>query len=73
MHQAQGQSSSDSRPAPQPAQNYRPYEPSHRPEPNEREKQSAEALKEEGNLYFGKAKYGAAIEVRFATESQHSW
>ena len=34
-----------------------------RPEPSERDKQSAEALKKEGNTYFGKAKYGAAIEV----------
>ena len=34
-----------------------------RQEPNERDKQSAEALKKEGNICFGKAKYGAAIEV----------
>lgn len=34
-----------------------------RQEPNERDKQSAEGLKKEGNVYFGKAKYGAAIEV----------
>ena len=34
-----------------------------RPEPSERDKQSAEALKKEGNTYFGKANYGAAIEV----------
>jgi len=62
MHQAQGQYSSDNRQAPQRAQQHRPYESSYRPEPNEREKQSAEALKKEGNFYFGKAKYGAAIE-----------
>lgn len=31
--------------------------------PTEQDKQSAEALKKEGNAYFGKAKYGAAIEV----------
>ena len=38
--------------------------PAHiRLEPSERDKQSAEALKKEGNTYFGKAKYGAAIEV----------
>ena len=34
-----------------------------RQEPNERDKQAAEALKKEGNSCFGKAKYGAAIEV----------
>ena len=31
--------------------------------PTEQDRQSAEALKKEGNAYFGKAKYGAAIEV----------
>lgn len=30
--------------------------------PTEQDRQSAEALKKEGNAYFGKAKYGAAIE-----------
>ena len=36
---------------------------SRKPVPTEQDKQSAEALKKEGNTYFGKAKYGAAIEV----------
>ena len=35
--------------------------------PTEQDRQSAEALKKEGNAYFGKAKYGAAIEVLAAT------
>lgn len=35
---------------------------SRRPVSTEQDKQSAQALKEEGNTYFGKAKYGAAIE-----------
>ena len=35
--------------------------------PTEQDKQSAEALKKEGNTYFGKAKYGAAIEVSIAS------
>lgn len=35
---------------------------SRQPVPTEQDKQSAEALKKEGNTYFGKAKYGAAIE-----------
>ena len=73
MHQGQGagfQHTSNTREAPQREQQHSPdtfvSEPllAHiRPEPTEHEKQSAEALKKEGNLYFGKAKYGAAIEV----------
>lgn len=66
MHQGQA----DTRQAPQREQQDTPVEfgqtPSSVPirrEPSERDKQSAEALKKEGNTYFGKAKYGAAIEV----------
>ncbi|KAL3160114.1 hypothetical protein ABBQ32_010891 [Trebouxia sp. C0010 RCD-2024] len=69
MHQDQSQHSSDTRQTQQGPQQHRFYQSSHRPtsarvrpEPNERDKQAAEALKMEGNLYFGKAKYGAAIE-----------
>lgn len=36
---------------------------SRRPSPSEQDRRSAEALKKEGNTYFGKTKYGAAIEV----------
>lgn len=40
--------------------------------PSEQDRQSAEALKKEGNTYFGKAKYGAAIEVLAQQHSQLS-
>lgn len=62
MHQGQA----DTRQVPQREQQDTGQTPSSVPikrEPSERDKQSAEALKKEGNTYFGKAKYGAAIEV----------
>lgn len=39
--------------------------------PSERDKRAAEALKAEGNAYFVKAKYGAAIEVPIHRSHDH--